>query len=450
MRAQEHGSVESAASEASEHQPADALEHHTRFRGGAIPAVEMRASVGMTSASDVAYGAPGEAAEVTTARQMLLQVDPNYLGRAGWTGDPPDASRVIPIIRRIIEAATHHADDPVTAHALLALVSPYAHTWSAVGEAVRESERAVDRHAHKIEVNTGGSAIESGAVATPTPLKVDSGDPIDAALVSGSFLGVAISAHPVLLKRLRAAEQALETQLGVAGSELRAQLGVQASYSVLRTKKAYHAFALAIDINYSSNPYVGGQQDGGSGDREALAAIYHACLLTGRGQPVSPSDSSRRHQKPGSTAALWDHLHEADQALESYLMAHDKPEWVAKWIEGGNLQRALTPPPGVQVDDARLRAGDTDAWIAQIKQDRERTHGKAATQSNWWMTGAGQRTDLGFLDLDKRLVVALCDVGGLAWGGADFGETASGDMMHFDCRRDYSEAQLNAALAKLP
>ena len=30
------------------------------------------------------------------------------------------------------------------------------------------------------------------------------------------------------------------------------------------------------------------------------------------------------------------------------------------------------------------------------------------------MTGAGQRTGLGFMDLDKRLVTSLRDVGGLA------------------------------------
>ena len=38
------------------------------------------------------------------------------------------------------------------------------------------------------------------------------------------------------------------------------------------------------------------------------------------------------------------------------------------------------------------------------------------------------------MDLDRSLVHALRQDAGLGWGAADFGESVSGDMMHFDCR----------------
>ena len=54
--------------------------------------------------------------------------------------------------------------------------------------------------------------------------------------------------------------------------------------------------------------------------------------------------------------------------------------------------------------------------------------------------------DLGFMDLQPRLVAALRDVAGLVWGAADFpGAAAQGDFMHFDCGYDYSREEIHAA-----
>jgi hypothetical protein len=36
------------------------------------------------------------------------------------------------------------------------------------------------------------------------------------------------------------------------------------------------------------------------------------------------------------------------------------------------------------------------------------------------------------MDLPRAVVVALCDVGGMRWGGVDFGTAESGDLMHWD------------------
>ena len=417
---------------------------------GAIPPVGGGGGAGggsshpLASASDQAFGAPGEPPEAATARHMLLQVDPSY-----GTGSP-DLRQVAPIVKRVLDAARAHENDPAAAFQLLAVVNPYRRIAALEGP-IAEVQTAIEHHTRAIQVQTGTTATETGSSGAPAKVEPITGTPIDEPLAPGSFLGLSISAHPVLLARLGKAEASLQAQVGKTGAELRKELGVHGGegYKIFRKPPGgYHCFGLAIDINYTSNPYIGGQEAGTSaGDKEAMAAIYHACLLTGRGTPVSSGDSWKRHGKE-STADLWQHFHDANAALEAYLMAADDAQQVQAWIAAGNLQRALTPPPGVS-DDAKLRAADADGWLAQIKLDREHTHGKAATQSDWWMTGAGQRTGLGFMDLDQRLVVALRDVGGLAWGAADFDESHNGDVMHFDCRNDYSMAQLKAALAKL-
>ena len=307
-----------------------------------------------------------------------------------------------------------------------------------------------------------GSTATPGAATTPrtstgapTPAAQRAASqprvPIDAAPVSSQFLGVSISAHPTLAWRLARAEAHLESQLGVSGGALRARLQVDRGYSVHRNRDAYHHFSLAIDINYNSNPYVGGQggRDAGA-DREALAAIWRACLLVGSGEALSPSTSWSRGRARGSTEALYDHFAASNQALERYLGARDNPTQIQQWIDAGNLRRDVAPPrevPAAALRADELRQADAAAWQRQAQADFETTHGARATGSNWWRTGASQRSALGFMNLDRDLVIALRDVGGLAWGASDFGAGANGDFMHFDCRHDYSRDQLRAAMA---
>ncbi len=38
------------------------------------------------------------------------------------------------------------------------------------------------------------------------------------------------------------------------------------------------------------------------------------------------------------------------------------------------------------------------------------------------------------MNLNEEMVIALRDVAGLAWGGAEIAPAENGDMMHFDCR----------------
>jgi len=279
---------------------------------------------------------------------------------------------------------------------------------------------------------TNQPRIVAAITARESQPKAD-GHGIDAPMVAGTFLGEGVQAHPVLVKRLQLAESHLQATVGKSGAQLAKELGVRGGYSIFRKGAAYHGFGLAIDINYSTNPFIGGQDGDQTGNHQAIAAIFHACLLTGQGTPVSPSDSAGRQGKE-STADLWQHFHDSSEALKQYLGAKDNLPQVNAWIEAGNLSRALTAPRGV-TDEAKLRGADAPAWLEQIRIDQELTHGASSSQSNWWMDSSNRASN-GFMDLDQRLVVALRDIGGLGWGASDFGE-ASGDFMHFDCRHDY-------------
>jgi hypothetical protein len=299
-------------------------------------------------------------------------------------------------------------------------------------------------------------AIEAYLTKTDTSLPADvHGLPIDAPGSNGTFCGITIKdAHPVLLARLGIAERHLEAELGLTGEALRKELKLSSTVSV-RRNDAFHLFGLAIDFNYDSDPYVGGQGDAKDhpeelkGDIEALAVIWRACWLTGIGDGYSPKESDEIGKKKDSTDELWEHLHAADQAIEAYLGARDDPAKIAAWIAAGNLARAVPTPKGKKGAAADLKrealaGADAAAWQAQAQDDFRITHGPTAKHSNWWRTGKGPRTDLGILDLDKRLVMALREVANLGWGASDFGGETNGDMMHFDCRRDYSAEAIRA------
>ncbi len=305
----------------------------------------------------------------------------------------------------------------------------------------------------------GGAAPASGNASTPTPAgprprpsSLRGRRSLRVAPVSGTFLGGRVSrAHPVLMERLQRAEAHLaSTVTPPPGQTLREALGIHEAYSVRRQDHSYHSVGLAIDINYSTNPYIGGDVEASRQvNQQALAVIWRATWLTGQGAAVSPSDSDARAARD-STAALYDHFAAADRALELYLTA-DLAQ-VAGWIAAGTLARVPAPPPrlpAAMLAQSRLATAAAAQWLAQAREDRRLIRGGGP--SNWmrgnYATGSmrSMSGDAGFMDLDRRLVIALRDVGGLSWGASDFGNGgANGDFMHFDCRYDYSAADVAA------
>lgn len=55
------------------------------------------------------------------------------------------------------------------------------------------------------------------------------------------------------------------------------------------------------------------------------------------------------------------------------------------------------------------------------------------------------------MNLNLEMVIALRDVAGLAWGGAEIAAGENGDMMHFDCRTtDFGQQMYQAGWKHRP
>ncbi len=300
---------------------------------------------------------------------------------------------------------------------------------------------------------------------------------IRAQFQAGTFLGVAIDrAHPLLLERLAAADAYLQQRFaGLSPDQIRRHLRVTPRFGVLRGGGSYHAKGWAIDINYDTNPWVGGQAAdlpdrlGGrlSGlspaDRarrqeleaaqnrrndEALAIIWRAAWLTGRGETYSTAEMTAR-RGTDTTEQIWAHATAVSSELHDYLAARADPARIEAWLAGAPTIPAMATRPlprrprhshANQADPGgafaaplheELRTATAAQWRAQIEDDY-RTY--ASRGSNFERTGAGARTSMTVTDHHLELVRALRDAGGLAWGASDIEGEQAGDFMHFDTR----------------
>lgn len=222
-------------------------------------------------------------------------------------------------------------------------------------------------------------------------------------IVEVSFLGVPIKngVHELLATKLRAAEDDLLVKQGLKKEDL----GLEAKQGTdgLRIPKlatggksvSLHSYGLAVDLNYANNPYIGLASVGNTRD-----VIKRATLLI-TGTETDALDKTQR-----SPSAGYDFLKPLSDAFKAYFALRGKPDDIA--------------PRATALRDAG-KDGRSDAdWAAQIEKDyaglRQRnadfeTHDPAN----------------GFLDFDKRVVLALTGAG-LTWLGAQAGMK---DVMHF-------------------
>ena len=188
-----------------------------------------------------------------------------------------------------------------------------------------------------------------------------------------------------------------------------------------REAAGWHGKGRAIDINYSRNGYAvcathtarglvyGGESAGAklSGVRAAfMAACGRACVASG-----DLCDLSARRAGE-STAAVWDRWHVVSEAVRAYLAPYypavdDLDAGEADVLPGVEI------PPQVAADYQALRV---PLVVGQPVTRPRLTRNPAK----------------GLMDLRRAVVVALGDVGGMRWGGCDFGVGSSGDLMHFD------------------
>ena len=268
-------------------------------------------------------------------------------------------------------------------------------------------------------------------------------------MVNPAFLGRTFTKgiHAVLAARLRIAERHLLAQPGFKGktpAALGQALQIAEQHRGARPHKpkssSMHTAGLAVDINYTGNPWVGGNPETPVGNKHFTEVVGRATLLIGGAalrtdERLTPEFLNRLSTRP--TSEIYARLELYDRYFRGYFALDGALDAIRVRLLAHQLRLhaetlRLIIHTGEDVDAAARR------WLEQIRKDQNALKG-----GNF---GKGREPRHGFLNLHKELVVALRDVAGLAWGAVDFGDEQSGDMMHFDCRRDGVGRIVSAAL----
>lgn len=189
-----------------------------------------------------------------------------------------------------------------------------------------------------------------------------------------------------------------------------------------RPHGGWHSKGVAVDLNYRANGYAvcrstvgahvvhGGEAAGAglAGVRRAFAAACDRACVAYDG---APADLSAR-KRGESTGAAWDRWHRVSEAVRAYFASY---YLAADALDVGEADVL----PGVVVPSQV--AADYQALRVPLVVGAPSMHPRVT-----------RNPARGLLDVPRAVVVALCDVGGLRWGGVDFGTAQSGDLMHFD------------------
>jgi hypothetical protein len=231
-----------------------------------------------------------------------------------------------------------------------------------------------------------------------------------------AFMGIRIKGgiHQELADRLSFSENYLRNKprySGLSDAQIGQRIGL---YSIdgLQFKKAisgnsisYHAFGLALDVNYQGNPFIGRSET-------AAQIIQRATdLILGRRINIRALRGNLLLEE------VRDLYQEASDALKSYFsFLNDRNALAA------HLRRRELP----------ARTTDIDHWMNQIRADY--------TDPTLRGEFVGRDPAKGFLDLTEDLVLALGRYSGfipeheLTWGGDPRIYRGGMDLMHFDWR----------------
>jgi len=258
------------------------------------------------------------------------------------------------------------------------------------------------------------------------------------------FLNGTVTGHRIFLERLARAEAWLTARHADLSSRVTATHMSQLREFESASRLSYHHLGLAVDISAGTNPWIAG---GRSGDdlRPALVATvsWYASWLTGHGEAMSAVGASELGAA-GNTGEIWDRLHASSDATREYFALADDAEGLHTRITA----LAASPPgapggyanvPQNALDAANLTLASATTWtdLATRSRTADAAHWAAmihAQQRAWQRTV--RTTGGGFMNLERDLVIALRDIGGLSWGACDMGphSASGGDFMHFDAR----------------
>jgi hypothetical protein len=295
---------------------------------------------------------------------------------------------------------------------------------------------------------------------------------------SASFMGVPIAGGVcrAMQPALRSAEGALR-QIGTAATlGIRSISGFQGGGF-----HGYHSWGLAVDINYTTNPYIMNEHGEGVLDRQLGPVFNRICHLMIVDDPQHPDKDSivprlgelrrtRRLQEAYDAIRVesdamksYFTLMQDGNALKNYLNtpAGYKGYVAAFGAEGADpaavlTPRTPTPPTQTLIPNAlavqhQMEADWTVLTSREIPAVQDPPSNAIACYPDLLFQSAapiprgdrpfdgpggqsllkGRSPLAGYLDLSPELVRALVTAN-LRWGATDFG-AESGDIMHFDC-----------------
>ncbi|WP_395822378.1 DUF4157 domain-containing protein [Archangium minus] len=262
--------------------------------------------------------------------------------------------------------------------------------------------------------------------------------------VDTSFLGVSISPsiHKEFAAILKQLEQRFADLYG-GPSKSPAEAGKYLGVRTIGGSRSFptcaalssHLFGLAIDVNYTANPYI-------SESSSNLVFPRAGILVNGAEMSLTLSSS-------------FDELKKLNSALVSYFALSDDP----KLEENPNLRRfieryasdvkaplskkkKLSEAERKIVDDAEALTKETALGVLAeaakkiIESDLQFLAGRWERGSNVEVIKKG-----GFFDFSKEFVDGMTQGTGLDWGGGSYG-----DMMHFDWRNSGTGAKVQRAI----
>jgi len=214
--------------------------------------------------------------------------------------------------------------------------------------------------------------------------------------------------------------------------------GVQ-SIGGYRLNGGPHTRGIAVDLDYTENPYIatrtanryGGEAQGAKLQKERQMAVAACDRAVATTTSLVTADLAAR-RKGESTAFVWDRFKVVSDALVKYFAPYFRHE-------GKLVSRVPVPKLGeADLDDFEplVRSGELVVPLAgvplQVLIDYEAVRIPMVIGSPSAAPRVTRNPARGFLTIPRHVTIALCDVAHMRWGASDFGPAESGDMMHFD------------------
>lgn len=232
-----------------------------------------------------------------------------------------------------------------------------------------------------------------------------------------TFLGVEVGkCHMDMVQHLAQIEEKFlaDPELNPTGKASKAEVGrrlglkegiIGGRVSPTAAKISMHLFGLAIDVNYTTNPYLGANPKELPPINEILA---RAAAAVGRdlGGPFKPEYPTRPPNEKD-----YQRIQTLDEILESYFALLDAPEDKLKKEARSQIEADLRALATVDLDGGKTRSGLLKRYPKVL-------------------------TTTGIFDLSRKLVFGL----ELNWGGT------YGDIQHFDMRNKGRGAQIYQAI----